>query len=243
MTLYRTDSVSFNPVLLDKLLAFGDYELILNKYIDAFVVPEDRERSRESIRLSVLLNRVPEVGLYKLGYKRIINGIISCFEMNTVRMADENGRITFILGLRDVDEEARRQLRQTREMEVQREIIEGLGSEYYSVLLVNPDTDVVTTYRAEEAEGRAIEAYFRRYGNCWSKGILAYSEEMISEASRSEFLEKLSLKHIQEDGNEYSFTYEKLTEDGIIYLQARVSFVHEKVAVWWLWSEPGMWMT
>ena len=228
MTLYRTDSVSFNPVLLDKLLAFGDYELILNKYIDAFVVPEDRERLRESIGLSVLLNRVPEVGLYKLGYKRIINGIISYFEMNTVRMADESGRITFILGLRDVDEEARRQLRQTREMEVQREIIEGLGSEYYSVLLVNPDTDVVTTYRAEEAEGRAIEAYFRRYGNCWFKGILAYSEEMISEASRSEFLEKLSLKHIQEDGNEYSFTYEKLTEDGIIYLQARVSFVHEK---------------
>ena len=68
----------------------------------------------------------------------------------------------------------------------------------------------------------------RRHDNCWSMGLRSYSEEMITEASRSEFLDKLSLKHIREDGKDYSFTYEKLTDSGIIYLQARVSFVHEK---------------
>ena len=228
MTLYRTDGISFDPVILDKLLALGDFEQILSQYIDSFVVPEDRDRLRESIVLSVLLEKVPEVGLYKLGYRRIKDGVVAYFEMNTVKTVDENGDITFILGLRDVDEEARRQLKQTREMEVQREIIEGLGSEYYSVLLVNPDTDEVAVYRAEEAEGRAVAEYFRRYDNCWSKGIQAYSEELITEASRGEFLEKLSLKHIQADGKEYSFTYEKRTAGGIIYLQDRVSFVHEK---------------
>ena len=228
MTLYRTDGMSMDPDILDELLALGDYERILSKYIDVFVVPEDRDRLRESIGLSVLMEKVPEVGLYKLGYRRIKDGIISYFEMNTIKLVDDNGTVTFILGLRDVDEEARRQLKQTRQMEVQREIIEGLGSEYYSVLLVDPETDVVTTYRAEEAEGRAIQAYFHKYDNCWSKGILAYSEELITDASRSEFLEKLSLKHIRSDGKDYSFTYEKRTEDGIIYLQARVSFVHAK---------------
>lgn len=228
MTLYRTDGISFNPDILNRLLALGDYELILSKYIDAFVVPEDRDRLRESIVLSVLMEKVPEVGLYKLGFRRSMDGVISYFEMNLVKTVDSSGAVTFILGLRDVDEEARRQLKQTREMEVQREIIEGLGSEYYSVLLVNPNTDEVTVYRAEEEEGRAVADYFLRYDNCWSKGILAYSEELITDASRSEFLEKLSLKHIQADGAEYSFTYEKLTDDGIIYLQARVSFVHEK---------------
>ena len=228
MSLYRTDGVAFDPVLLEKLLALGDYEVILRKYIDTFVVPEDRDRLRASIGLSVLMENVPEVGLYKLGFRRSMNGVISFFEMNTVKTVDESGAVTFILGLRNVDEETRRQLKQTREMEVQREIIEGLGSEYYSVLLVNPNTDEVTVYRAEEVEGRAVADYFLRYDNCWSKGILAYSEELITDASRGEFLEKLSLKNIQADGAEYSFTYEKLTDDGIIYLQARVSFVHEK---------------
>ena len=226
MTLYRTDGLAFDPVMLEKLLALEDYEIILSKYIDTFVVPEDRDRIRKSIVLSVLMDSVPEVGLYKLGYRRIMNGVISYFEMNTVKTVDKEGAVTFILGLRDVDREARRQLKQTREMEVQREIIEGLGSEYFSVLLVNPQTDVVTTYRADEAEGRAIQAYFLKYDNCWSKGILAYSEELVTDASRGEFLKKLSLKHIQADGKDYSLTYEKLTENGIIYLQARVSFVH-----------------
>ena len=228
MSLYRTDGIGMDPVLLEKLLAVGDYEAVLAKYIDTFVVPEDRERIRRSTGLSVLLEKVPDVGLYKLGYRRIMNGVISYFEMNTVKTVDSSGAVTFILGMRDVDEESRRQLKQTREMEVQREIIEGLGSEYYSVLLVNPNTDTVTVYRGEEEDGRAIAEYIRKHDNCWSKVIFGYSRELVSDASRGEFVEKLSLEHIKEDGNDYSFIYEKLTDRGNIYLQARVSFVHEK---------------
>ncbi|MGN0996146.1 MAG: GAF domain-containing protein, partial [Candidatus Ventricola sp.] len=228
MTLYRTDGVGIEPALLQKLMQAGSYETILSKYIDRFVVPEDQPRLRKLSTLAMLQEWVPEVGLYKLGYRRIMEGVISYYEMNVVKTVDQDGEITFILGLRDIDEEMRRQLQLTREMEMQREIIEGLGSEYYSVLLVDPQTDVVTTYRAEEAEGRAIEAYFRRHDSCWSRGIESYAQELISEGSRAEFLQKLSLNHIRDDGRDYSFTYEKLTDDGVIYLQARVSFVHEK---------------
>ena len=228
MTLYRTDGIGMEPAMLERLLALGDYETVLARYIDAFIVPEDQERMRASSRLSVLMERVPEEGLYKLGYRRTMNGVISYYEMNTVRTVDEGGRVTFILGMRDVDGEMRRQLRQTREMEMQREIIEGLGSEYYSVLLVNPQTDVVTVFRAEDDDGRAIAAYFARHDNRWSDGVRGYSEDMVSQACRREFLQKLSLEHLRSDGEDYSFTYEKLVDGGVQYLQARVSFVHEK---------------
>ena len=228
MTLYRTDGIGMDSELLKKLMNVGDYETVLAKYIDAFVVPEDQERLRESTGLKVLLERVPEVGLYKLGYRRNMNGVIAYYEMNAVKTVDASGAVTFVLGIRDVDEEMRRQLKQTREMEVQHEIIEGLGSEYYSVLLVEPDKDIVTVYRAESEDGRAIADYFQRHHYCWSKGLKSYSEEMISESSRAEFLEKLSLDHIRADGNDYSLIYEKNTDSGILYLQARVSFVHER---------------
>ena len=228
MSLYRTDGVGMNLETLKKLLMIGDYDQIISQYIDTFVVPEDRERIQESARLAVLLEEVPETGLYKLGYRRIMNGITSYYEMNVVKTVDQNGIETFVLGMRDVDEEMRRQLRQTREMETQREIIEGLGSEYYSVLLVDPEKDTVTTYRAEDEDGRAIADYFHRYNMCWSKGLCCYAEELVSERSRSEFIEKLSLDHIRADGQDYSLTYEKLTDNGIIYLQARVAFVREK---------------
>lgn len=228
MSLYRSDGMGMNPATLKKLMAAGDYDSIISQYIENFVVPEDRERIQESARLAVLLEEVPETGLYKLGYRRIMNGITSYYEMNVVKTVDQNGIETFVLGMRDVDEEMRRQLKQTREMETQREIIEGLGSEYYSVLLVDPEKDTVTTYRAEDEDGRAIADYFHRYNMCWSKGLCGYAEELVSERSRSEFIEKLSLDHIRADGQDYSLTYEKLTDNGIIYLQARVAFVREK---------------
>ncbi|MGM9603443.1 MAG: hybrid sensor histidine kinase/response regulator [Faecousia sp.] len=228
MALYRTDGIGMSPSLLEKLLKNGDYEAVLARYIDTYVVPEDQKRMRQSTGLANLLKRVPDVGLYKLGYRRNMNGVIAYYEMNTAKTVDENGAVTFILGMRDVDEEMRRQLKQTREMEMQREIIEGLGSEYYSVLLVAPETDTVTVFRAEDKDGLAIAEYFCRHDNCWSKGLHSYSQELVSEASRGEFIEKLSLNRIREGGKDYSFTYEKLEEDGIRYIQVRVSFVHEK---------------
>lgn len=228
MSLYRTDAIGMNPVLLKKLMEKGDYAAVLDKYIDTFVVPEDRERLRASSKLQVMLEQVPDVGLYKQGYRRIMNGVISYYEMNVVKTVNEAGTVTFVLGMRDVDEEMRRQIKQTREMEAQREIIEGLGSEYYSVLLVDPETDMVTTYRAEEEEGRAVAEYFRRHNNCWSKGLHSYAEEHVSELSRREFEEKLSLSYIRADGKDYSLIYEKVTDNGIIYLLVRVAFVHDK---------------
>ena len=228
IALYRTDGVGMDSALLNTLLAGGDYQTVLSRYIDTFVVPEDRERMHGGTGLDVLAQCAPLGGFYKLGYRRILNGVTEYYEMNIVQTPSEEGDLTYILGLRNVDREMRRQLRQTREMEVQREIIEGLGSEYYSVLLVDPVTDTVTTFRAEDEDGRQITAHFRKYGNCWSKGLRSYAEELVSDASRAEFISKLSLDHIRSDGSDYSFIYEKQTDQGIVYLQARVSFVHEK---------------
>ena len=228
LSLYRTDGKGMESAVLSKLMECGGYEEVLSKYIDAFIVPEDRERIREATRLSVLAEKVPDVGLYKQGYRRKMSGTIAYFEMNAVKTVDDSGRVTYIMGLRDVDEEMQRKLRQAREIETQSEIIEGLGSEYYSVLLVDPQTDVVTIFRGESEDGKAIAEHFNRHGYCWSKGICSYCTEHVSKKYRSEFMEKLSLQHIREGGEDYSLTYEKLKGGGIIYLQARVAFVQEK---------------
>ncbi|MGN1041009.1 MAG: response regulator, partial [Candidatus Fimimonas sp.] len=227
MFLYRTDGVGMNADMLNKLLQVGDYEAVLAKYIDNFVVAEDQPRMRECTGLNVLLERVPDVGLYKMGYRRTMNGVISYYEMNVVKTMQE-GNVTFVLGMRDVDEEMRRQLQQTREMEVQREIIEGLGSEYYSVLLIDPETDVVTPYRAEHEDGKAIAEHFRKHNFCWSKGLRSYSADLVSDESRKTFDEKLSTEFLINNSSDYSFIYEKKTQEGVMYLQARVAHVHEQ---------------
>lgn len=229
ISLYRTDGSGIASEKLQRLMKIDCYEEMMSSYIDTYVVPEDRDRIRELTELDNLQKRVPDVGLYKLSYRRIMEGIISYYEMTVVKLVDENenDNITYIMGLRNVDEEMRHQLRLTREMEVQREIIEGLSSEYYSVLMVDSDADTVTAHRAEGADGQAIKEYFIKHDSCWSKGVHSYAEELVSKSCRADFLEKLSLEHLRTGGEDYSLTYEKQTDDGIVYLQARVAFVRE----------------
>lgn len=226
MTLYRTDGVAFDPEVLNKLLALEDYELILSKYIDTFVVPEDRDRLKESINLSILMEKVLEQGLYKLGYRRVKDGVISYFEMNTAKTVDSSGKITFILGLRDVDEEVRRQLKQTREMEVQREIIEGLGSEYDSVLVVDPNADTVNFLRIADEHVDSTKQLLSREGNSWTKVMQTYVKEQVSENSRAEYSEKMSLEYIRSRNEDYSVTVEVLMNGEYHYIQLRVAYVH-----------------
>ena len=228
MSLYRTDGIGISTTVLDKLMKIGDYESILFRYIDTFVVPEDRQRMRQAGSLANLVKQVPDVGLHKIGYRRNMNGVTAYYEMNTAKTVDEQGNITFILGLRDVDEEMRRQLKQTREMETQREIIEGLSSEYYSVLLVSPEADKVTVFRAEKEDGKTIARYFRRPDKSWSKAMEEYARKVVSQASFPDFMKQLALEELQKRTEDYSFTYEKMGEKGIGYIEVRVSFVHEK---------------
>ena len=227
LSVYRTDGMGMSSQLLDELMENGDYSSVLNKYIDTFVVPEDRERIRELAGLDVLYERVPDEGLYKLGFRRSMAGIISYYEMSVVKIVDNSNNITFVVGLRDVDAEMRRQLKLTNEMEVQRDIIEGLAMEYYSVLLLDPDTDVVTPFRTDEC-AKSTDSYFAKNNNCWSKIVESYAKEYVSDRSREEYIEKLSLDYIRSQKEGYSVTYEALTWGKTSYLQVRVAYVQER---------------
>ena len=228
ISLYRTDGVGMDIGAMHKLMQLEDYEKVINTYINTYVSIEDRDRIREATKLEVLLERVPQGEMYKLGYLRNMNNILSYYEMNIVRTEEENGMTVFIIGLRDVNDEMQRQLKQARDIEAQNEIIQGLGSEFYSVLLVDPETDTVTTYRATNEDGRTIARYFKQNDYCWSEGVRSYSEEYVSLESRGTFLDKLSLNCIRSRREDYSFTFEKLSDTGIIYMQTRVAYVREK---------------
>lgn len=227
-SLYRTDGEGLPENILARLVAEGKFDDILKAYVNAYVLDEDKEKLQNAACLESLNKNVPETGIYKMNYRRCFDGRTEYYEMNAARAGESEEGETFILGLRDVNEETQRQLRQARKLEEQSEIIEGIGSEYYSVLLVDPAKDRVTTYREEGEDGHAIAEYFKKHDGCWSKGIRRYAQELVSENSRESFSTSLSLEHIRRGGEDYSVTYEKIKDTGIMYLQARISFIKEK---------------
>lgn len=148
MSLYRTDGMGMSKETIGNLMELGVYEGgVLDKYIESFVAPEDQEHVRSATRLAVLREKVPDKGLYKVSFRRILNGISSYYEMNTIKITDRAGRITFIIGMRDVDDRIKKERQQ--EMELQRAYVAAeAANKAKSNFLFNMSHDIRTPMNA-----------------------------------------------------------------------------------------------
>ena len=119
-------------------------------------------------------------------------------------------------------------MKKEQEIELQREIIEGLGKEYFSVLAVELDKDRVLSYRESGENGKIISDFCRKCDNRWSQIIPSYAETMVSNNTNGEFEKQLGLETLRSQKEDYSMTYEFKLETGINYHQVRVAFVKKK---------------
>ena len=110
----------------------------------------------------------------------------------------------------------------------QREIIEGISKDYFSVLLVELDQGQIYSYREAGSNGKRIADFCRSYHDRWTELLPAYAKDLVSDASRENFLEELSFEKLKSTNEDYSFTYEYMSDEGVLYYQARVSYVKKK---------------
>ena len=141
----------------------------------------------------------------------------------------KSGNQTFFQGnITDFTDFVKAKEKKEQEIELQREIIEGLGKEYFSVLAVELDKDWVLSYRESGENGKIISDFCRKCGNRWSKIIPSYAETMVSDNTNGEFENQLGLETLRSQEKDYSMTYEFKLETGINYHQVRVAFVKKK---------------
>ena len=141
----------------------------------------------------------------------------------------KSGNQTFFQGnITDFTDFVKAKKKKEQEIELQREIIEGLGKEYFSVLAVELDKDRVLSYRESGENGKIISDFCRKCGNRWSKIIPSYAEMMVSDNTNGEFENQLGLETLRSQEKDYSMTYEFKLETGINYHQVRVAFVKKK---------------
>ena len=204
------------------------YNASWDYYIAKYVIDEDKDMLYSAVSFDVVQRQLENNDEYICTYRVSYDETgIHHYQVAFIRLYIKDER-KIILAFRNIDAIVEEEHRHVKIQEEQREIIDGLASDYYSILLVNPDTDKVTTYRANEEDGESIARFFEKYDYCWSKGVKSYANELVSDNSRSEFLEKLSPDYIKANSEEFSFTYEKCINGGIIYLQAKVAFVQER---------------
>ena len=83
----------------------GNYEIILENYIEQYVVPRDRERMYAETSIDSLLRNTRENELYHINYLRVNEeGRKNYMQLVYSRVIDDMGVTRFVCGFRNIDE-------------------------------------------------------------------------------------------------------------------------------------------
>ena len=191
-------------------------------FFENVLIKESAPEYLERLLPDHLMKELQETDSIEIYHKTVPNGTgFRHFLARAIRLSNEENHFKVILGFCSVDEI----IKIEQEIELQREIIEGLGKEYFSVLAVELDKDRVLSYRESEESGKIFSDFSRKYGNRWSKMVPFYAKTMVADKTSGEFEKQLGLEALRSQEEDFSMTYEFKSETGIKNYQARVAYV------------------
>lgn len=201
------------------------YSESLNYFYDNVLMKDSCPNYMGILSNESLMRTLKERGSFEWHFQIVPdeNGI-SNLGARAVFLYENLNHFKIIMGFRPIDEVIKRE----RVLELQREIIEGLGKEYFSVLLLELDSGQIFSYREVGENGKRIADFCRKYENQWCELLPAYADEIVTDESRENFLDQLSLDALCSNQDDFSMTYEFKTGDHIIYHQTRIAYVYKK---------------
>lgn len=201
------------------------YSESLNYFYDNVLMKDSCPNYMDILSNESLMRTLKERGSFEWHFQIVPdeNGI-SNLGARAVFLYEDLNHFKIIMGFRPIDEIVKRE----KVLELQREIIEGLGKEYFSVLLLELDSGQIFSYREVGENGKRIADFCRKYENQWCELLPAYAYEIVTDESRENFLDQLSLDALCSNQDDFSMTYEFKTGDRIIYHQTRIAYVRKK---------------
>ncbi len=205
--------------------------------IDYLINPEFVDSMRDFLNLDTVNDRLKEKQVITCDFKGVSGNWSQVYLI--VGDRDTQGKLKHIFfAFRTInDEKEKETAAQTKideqmqelklanaQKEEHLEVIEGLGSEYFSILLVDSLKDTIVPYRTQGEEGAIISEFFIKGGCSWSALILEYTQSLVLEEDRAEFIESFNFKNEKD----FSFNYRMIKDDGTAWLQVKVAFVNRK---------------
>ena len=113
------------------------------------VYKDDQERFLDTFRKENLLDAVKNDRSFTLNYRLIINGVPCHYNLKSIRGTGPDDKY-IIIGVRNVDEEVRREQAAAAESETFSQIAKALASRYEVIYYIETDTDSYTEYSSSE---------------------------------------------------------------------------------------------
>lgn len=201
------------------------YSESLNYFYDNVLMKDSCPNYMDLLSNASLMRTLKEQGSLEWQFQIVPdeNGV-SNLGARAVFLYEDLNHFKIIMGFRPIDEIVKRE----KVLELQREIIEGLGKEYFSILLLELDSGQIFSYREVGENGKCIADFCRKYENQWCAFLPAYVDEIVTDESRENFLDQLSLDALCSNQDDFSMTYEFKMGNRIIYHQTRIVYVYKK---------------
>lgn len=227
MVVVKDNGQMYNDYGIDDLF-MGDnknYMYNLRNFYENILVKESFPNFMEILSPIPFMDALKNKDSVEIQYKIMPNRAgYETLYARAIRLYDDTHHFKFVMGFRPMDEIRKKE----NVLELQREIIEGIGKDYFSVLLLDLDNGQIYSFREAGKDGKRISDFCRTYHDLWVDFLPAYAQNLVSEETRQSFLDELSLEMLQSKNEDFSMTYEYLSDTGILYYQARVSYVKKR---------------
>lgn len=207
-----------------------DYDTVINKYIDTFVVEGYREGVREKVLSQKIINTLSEDEIFTVNYlRRTDEGVESYHQMAFAKIdVEDSDTADFILAFRDVDEIVREEIQQQDEMKEQYYIFEALTHDYSNVYKVDFDTGLMEVF-ANRHKG-ADEMLHINNGEKYSfrDVMMNYIISVVHPDDRDEVRNEFNFEKIRKNllnNRNYSFTYRIFQDNSVHNIYCSITCV------------------
>ena len=208
----------------------NDFFNLSRKNILRVVYPEDQERFLKVFTKENLLSEMDRTGTFTLTYRLLFSDKPTYVSMKATRMTNEHDK-HIVIGVNNVD----MQMRKEEEFHAAQKlsqthirIIRALARDYFSVYLVNIDTDAFTEYSAsKEYQGLNVEQSGVNFFEDCKRNVLrlVYPEDL--DKALKVWEKKWLLPQIEKEGV-FSTTYRLMMNGRPVYINCKVVLVDEE---------------
>ena len=201
-----------------------DFFNLSRKNIERVVYPEDREKILDAFTKEKLLDEMAKTGTFTLDYRLMFGEQINYVSLKATRMADRNDK-HIVIGVNNINAQMQRQMEydaaRAKSITYSR-IAQALSKEYYSIYLVNTETDEFIEYSsAQDYQNLQVEQNGEDFFKDCRRNVLrlVYKEDLEKALA---VWDKSRLMPELEGGKTFSTTYRLMMDDKPVYINCKV---------------------
>ena len=208
----------------------SDFNLFSRETFEPFIYPEDRDRFLEDFTKKKVMEALDKHQLYTITFRMMFDDVPTYVHLKVTRMIEEEGHHV-VIGISSIDEQMKARVAYEKAHHASNtysRVAQALAGDYFSIYVVNPDTDQFIEYSAtSEYDQLGIEKEGDDFFNLSRKNM----DRIIYDEDRDRFMGifvKDRLMEILERDGSFTMKYRLMIEGQPTYVSMKATLLKDE---------------